>query len=77
MSNKKAGETTEAMMRAKGYITAAHAAELVGKTLGTVYNWIAAEKIEGLTVARARYVRLSSLVQHIGPEGAKALGLAE
>ena len=67
--------TQEEKMEAAGWITVAKAAEAAGVTAPTIYDWIQGAKIEGTQVGGRHYVRLQSLIKHLGPVGAKAAGL--
>ena len=69
--------TLDEKMEAAGYWTAAKTAQVAGVAVLTVYNWIQAGKIEGTRVTDRWYVTRESLIEHLGPVGAKAAGLVE
>lgn len=76
MSNQKE------MMRQKGYIPAVEAAARAGLSLGRVYELLNEGKLKGMnvppdSVKPRRYVLASSLVDYLGPDAAKALGLVK
>ena len=62
-------------MEARGYIQMAEAARLIGVDQSTVWRWIQQQKVEATQVGDTWYVTRSSLAKHLGPEGAKALGV--
>jgi len=64
-------------MATQGYMTAMEAAEKAGVNIATVYRWVEAEKIDGLKAGKHWYVKVQSLIDHLGPELAKALGLVK
>ena len=45
------------------------------RSRGGFYRWLDEGVIEGTQLGSARYVSVVSLVRHLGPEAAKALGL--
>ena len=58
-----------------GWLTVAKTAEAAGVTAAAVYDWIKAEKIASTQVGGRVYVLKKSLVNYLGPIGAKAAGL--
>jgi excisionase family DNA binding protein len=65
-----------ALMEAQGYHTFTAAAGLLGVSRQTLYTWIRAGKLKATAVGDRRYISRAAMVAHLGPEGAKALGLA-
>lgn len=63
------------MMEAKGWILASKAAEHLGVHITTIYRWVDGGKVEG-TGSHRRYVKVTSLAEHVGPAVADAAGLA-
>lgn len=75
---RKKGKTTKEMMAEKGYIPASLAAEMVGKSIQTIYYWIEDAKIEAVKIDTHRFVLRRSLVAYYkaqDPNAAKLLGL--
>lgn len=62
------------IMAARGYIPATEVSRKLGNDIATVYRWLDDGKIEGLSVGGRRYAKLTSLIQHIGPEAARIFG---
>jgi len=71
--------TKQARLRAQGYVTAHEAADLMGVHVVTVHKLIEGKKLEALQVPAQRFgawfVRRASIVAHLGPEAARALGI--
>lgn len=65
----------DAAMATKGYIPATQVAKITGYNESTIYRWVDEGLVEGVLVAKSRYVKMDSLLKHLGPEGAKLLGL--
>lgn len=69
------------LMRMKGYITVAEAARRTGLSVYRIYELLDDGKLQGMNLGQPprprRYVSAASLVEYIGPEGAKALGLTK
>jgi excisionase family DNA binding protein len=63
------------IMEAQGYHTFARAARLLGISRQTLYTWIEAGKLKPTQVGDRRYIARAEMERHLGPEGAKALGL--
>lgn len=64
-------------LREHGYVSCAEAASLLCKDLGTVYRWFDEETVEGIAVGRRKYIKLSSLIEHVGEDVAEIFGLNE
>lgn len=62
-------------MASRGYMTAMEAASKAGVNIATVYRWVEAKKVEGLKAGKHWYVKVNSVVDHLGPELSKAMGL--
>lgn len=67
--------TQEEKMEAAGWITVTKAARAAGVTSPAVYDWIKTEKIKSTQVGGRHYVLKQSLIDYLGPIGAKAAGL--
>ena len=63
------------MLALKGYITAAEAAKLAGMSIYSIYRWIESERVKSMTVQKARYVLRKSLLDYLGPDLVRTLGL--
>lgn len=68
-------KTRDSTLERKGYVTVKEAAERCQQAQSTVYRWLDTGAVEGLQVGRSRYVKLASLVEFIGKDAAKLLGL--
>lgn len=66
-----------AKMRAAGYILASEISEKMGITRSAVSRWANEGSVEHLLVANRMYVKVSSLVAHIGEEQAGIFGFVE
>jgi hypothetical protein len=66
----------EKLLAAKGYVTASYVAEKLGRRLPSVYQMATAGKVESIRIGRAWYIKLTSLIEFVGPEAARLLGLA-
>lgn len=69
----------KAQLRAKGFVPAVEAAEKLGFTPQSVYDWMDAEKIHGVRLGAARWVEWKSVVAYFkasSPEAAKLAGIA-
>jgi excisionase family DNA binding protein len=64
-------------LKDKGFVPAAEAARRTGVTVYTIYRWVNDKKIDGFQVATHWFVSLASLVKHLGPKAAEALGIAD
>jgi hypothetical protein len=56
-------KNTHELMAEKGYIPASKVADLVGKSLATIYNWIDHKKVEAVRMDARWYVKRGSLVE--------------
>lgn len=65
----------EVAMLAKGYASVRIVADKIQVHFSTVYRLIQAEKLRGIQVGSKHYVEIKSLLEHVGPEAAKLLGL--
>ena len=63
------------MMREKGYVTCAVAAEKAGVSVFSIYRWVEDKKVTSVSVGRHLYVQYDSLLTYLGPDAAKALDL--
>lgn len=63
----------EDLMKAKGYMTVARAAKCCGVTRQTVNLWMQKSVVRSIRVGFRVYVERASLLEHLGPEGAKML----
>ena len=65
-------------LRGEGYVHASEVAERVGKSVQTVYYWLAQDKVEGVRIGTHRYVKWSSVVdlfKKSDPKAVELLGL--
>jgi excisionase family DNA binding protein len=71
--------TQAEMMRAQGYVTVKEAAARLGRSVPYVYDLLDNGKVHGVSSGAGkharRYVQWSSLVDYVGPEAARLLGL--
>lgn len=58
-----------------GYLKAMEVSAKTGMNVTTIYRWIDAGKVKGMTSAGHRYVEIESLIKHLGEEAAAAVGL--
>lgn len=68
-----------AKLRAKGFLPAVEAAEKIGFTPQTLYDWMDDEKIHGVRLGKGRWVEWSSVVTYLkgsNPEVVKLAGIA-
>lgn len=56
-----------AIMREHGYLPTSEIAEKMGITGTTVSRWAESELVESELVGNRRFVKIDSLLQHIGP----------
>lgn len=77
--NRVKPPTQVEMMRARGYLSVADAADKIGVSKFRIYDLIKREKIEALSIGEGaysrRYVRIDSLRSYVGHEAARVLGL--
>lgn len=69
----------KAKLRAKGFVPAVEAAEKLGFTAQSVYDWMDARQIHGVRLGKGRWVQWSSVVDFFkkkDPEAAKLAGIA-
>lgn len=67
-----------ASLRAKGYVPAVEAAEKLGFTAQTIYDWMDDQTIHGIRLGKGRWVEWKSVVAYFkskDPEAAKLVGL--
>ena len=69
--------TQAEMLKTQGWVTVSDAAKRIGRHVTTVYRLIETKQVQELRVGQSRYVRWVSLVQFLGPNAAKALGLVK
>jgi hypothetical protein len=65
------------LLEEHGYITAANASRLMKNEVLTIYRWIDAEIVKGACIGERKYVKVQSLIDHVGPEMADIFGLYE
>lgn len=70
----------KAALRAKGFVPAVEAAEKIGFTAQSVYDWMDSKppKIHGVRLGAGRWVEWKSVVEYFktsSPEAAKLVGL--
>ncbi len=70
-------EAQAKVMATRGFIPLKRAAQLVRLSCAAVTKWLDSDppKVESIRVGKYRYVRVSSLVAHLGPAAAAALGI--
>ena len=79
MTTKNEEGGAKAALRAKGYVPAVEAAEKLGFTTQTLYDWMDAEKVHGVRLGKGRWVEWKSVVTYFrdsDPEAAKLAGIA-
>lgn len=82
MPRTKSGEHevgAKGALRDKGYLPAVEAAEKLGFTPQTLYDWMDAGKIHGVRLGKGRWVEWKSVVSYFrteDPEAAKLAGIA-
>jgi len=65
-----------ALMLENGYLPAVTVANRVGVSLTTVGRWADGGLVEFEVMGHRRYIKVSSLIDHIGPVQAAILGLS-
>jgi excisionase family DNA binding protein len=68
-------KTTKELLEEKGYIPASKAAEMVGKSLQTIYYWIDDKKIEAHRIDTHWYVLRQSLIDYYKKQDPAAVAL--
>ena len=66
------------MLKAKGYISAADAAQRVGRHITGIYRLLDDGEVEELRIGRSRYINMASLIAYlnrVSPDAARLLGL--
>jgi hypothetical protein len=69
----------KAALRAKGYVPAVEAAEKLGFTTQTLYDWMDADVVHGIRLGKGRWVEWASIVSYFkkkDPEAAKLAGIS-
>lgn len=69
---------TKAALRAQGFVPAVEAAEKLGFSSQSLYDWMDTNKIRGVRLGKARWVEWKSVVAYFkaaSPEAAKLVGL--
>jgi hypothetical protein len=66
-----------ATLRAQGYIGVAEVAHLLQNEIGTVYKWVDAKIVDGVVIGHRKYVKLSSVISHVGNDVARIFGLID
>ena len=64
-----------AKMAEQGYIPASEAAEALGVSVFTLYRWAGTNKVTGVKVGIHWFFERKSLLDYVGPQAAKLLGL--
>lgn len=64
-----------AFMRTKGFMPAMEVSNKLGNDISTVYRWVDDGKVEGMQVGTRRYVKVISLVNHLGLDTARIFGI--
>lgn len=62
-------------MRTRGLVPVSEAAKLAHVERSTIYRWIDADKIVAETTGLGVFVKRKTLIDHLGPEACKALGI--
>ncbi len=62
-------------MRARGLVTVSAAADLAHVARSTIYRWLEAGKLKSQETGLGIFVKRASLLEHLGPEACKALGI--
>jgi len=65
------------LMAKRGYIPAMDAARRIGRHVTTIYELLKNDKLGGLKVGGSWYVQFGSLIDYLGPDAARALGLTK
>ena len=68
----------KAKLRARGFLPATEAAEKLGFTAQSVYDWMDGSKIHGVRLGKGRWVEWSSVVAFFkksDPEAARLAGI--
>ena len=69
------------LMRQKGYLAADEAAERIGCSTTTIYKLLDEGRLQGVSVGNGprarRYVASTSLIDYVGLDAAKAMGLIQ
>lgn len=71
-------KTTKDLLAEKGYIPASRAAEMVGKSIQTIYNWIDDKRVESVRIDTHWFIKRASLIAYYkeqDPLAAQLLGL--
>lgn len=66
----------EEAMAKNGWVTLRTAADKMGVSLSTVYRLADDETLKVMEAAGKRYVSVKSCLDYLGPEAARAMGLA-
>ena len=67
--------TQEKRLFEQGYVTVAYTAELLSVHIATVHRYIQSEKVKATQIGNKYYIKLDSIVEYLGPEASKLLGL--
>lgn len=65
------------VLRANGYVGVAEASRLLCNDISTVYKWLDSSLVESVQVGHRKYIKLASLIKHVGPDVAEIFGLTE
>jgi hypothetical protein len=79
MKKVQAGTSAKAQLRAKGFVPAVEAAEKLGFSAQSVYDWMDSGKVAGVRLGKARWIEWRSVVAYFkgaSPEAAKLAGIA-
>lgn len=66
--------TQASLMRSRGYVTVAVAAQAIGRSKTAVYGWVERGLVASIRVGKAWYVSIPSLTEYLGPDGVAVLG---
>lgn len=67
----------EAKMRAEGYLSVSEIAKACGITRAAIGGWVKRRTVEYIRVGRRVYVKRTSLLEYLGPNGSAILGIAQ
>ena len=71
----KISDEQQQKMAQDGYLQCAEAARRVGVDESTVIRWIQGKKVKATNIGGYWWIDVKSLAEHLGPTGAKALGV--
>lgn len=65
----------EVAMLERGYASVRIAADKIAVHISTIYRLIETDKLRGVKIGTKQYIEIKSILEHVGTEGAKLLGL--